>query len=264
VGEEYDRLKKNKQHLYQKNRYVEGYTPGTSRPVVRVDNSTVISYPIVVEQVVRSNGLQVIQGVSPLVTANDGDYASNDQIAYIPLPGTFFIVSLNGRILHPAKDAGSVATSACYFTSSDGTFRPQGQVQIGDKLRWVGSVAGVEIEADDELLIIYDRVSQPVGTQFIQALDVSVTSNDGDYASTDGVSNQPLSGSFIIVTLNGVTMQLANNLSDLSFSACYFTGPNGAFRQQGQVQVGDRLRWVGSAAGLELNLTDELLLIYEI
>jgi hypothetical protein len=137
-------------------------------------------------------------------------------------------------------------------------------VQIGDKLRWVGSVAGVEIEADDELLIIYDRVSQPVGTQFIQALDVSVTNNDGDYASTDGVSNQPLSGSFIIVTLNGVTMQLANNLSDLSFSACYFTGPNGAFRQQGQVQVGDRLRWVGSAAGLELNLTDELLLIYEI
>lgn len=158
VGEGYNNLRKNKKHKYLQNRYVEGYVPGDEiRPVNKVTGDIIISNPIVVENVVRPKGVQFIQNLIPTATSADGDYASMDQISNPPMPGTYIVVVLNGRVMKPAVDAADTAEAGCYFVSSDGlTIRNQGEVQIGDRLKWIGTNSGTEIEIDDELLLIYE------------------------------------------------------------------------------------------------------------
>lgn len=157
MGEEYDRIRRNKRHKYKSNEYIEGYVPGKQiREVVELEGDIVISNPIIVNQVVRPQGVQIIQNLQSQVTTTNGDFASDDQVYRIPTPGTYFIIILNGRVIQPAKDVSEISTAAAYFVSPEGALRPQGEIEIGDKLKWNGANAGVQIQADDELLIIYE------------------------------------------------------------------------------------------------------------
>lgn len=150
--------KKNKKHRYKQNQYVEGYVPGdeTPRKVDEVTGDIIISNPIVVERVVKTSGTNFIQMLPPNPTSADGDLASLTGLSKQPIPNTNVIVVLNGRVVAPADGPGGIATSACWFESPLGVVRPIGGVMVGDLLRWNGSYAGVEIEAGDELILIYE------------------------------------------------------------------------------------------------------------
>lgn len=157
VGAEHDRIKRNKRHKYQKNQYVQGYVPGEEiRDVQKVEGDIIISNPIVVEEVVRPRGINYIQRLVPLDTLADGDLASLNVLDKAPIPGTNLIIALNGRVVVPADGPGDVAVSAAWIESPTGIVRAHGAAQIGDLVKWNGSIAGVEVLSTDELILIYE------------------------------------------------------------------------------------------------------------
>lgn len=158
MGKEYDRIKKNKQHKYTKNQYVEGYVPdGRIRDVAKTTGDIIISTPIVVEEIVRVSGTNYIQTLVSRDTTFVGDYASMSPINKSPIPKTNIIISLNGRVIVPADGVTQTTTSAAWFTSPDGlVVRKHGEVQLGDFLKWNSDGAGTEIYSSDELIIIYE------------------------------------------------------------------------------------------------------------
>lgn len=264
MGEEHDRIKQNKRHRYQRNQYVTGYVPGDEiRDVEQIEGDIIISSPIIVQKVIRPRGVQVqvVQNMTPRVTASDGDFASDDQIFRVPIPGTYFIVILNGRVMQPAVVIADIATASCYFIDPTGTFRPQGEMELGDKLLWNGTAAGVEVEANDELAIVYEAL--PEGTKYIQSLAPMVTTADGDLLTADVIQKIPVAGTTVVLTHNGRVIIPADGPGEESVSAFYIESPTGQIRAYGQAQMGDVLRWNGSVAGTEIQLGDELLLVYE-
>lgn len=149
---------KNKKHKYKSNQFIEGYVPGDDlpRPVQEISGDIIISNPIVVQKNVKQSGTNYIQELVPIQTVNDGDLATLSTVSKSPVPHTNVIVALNGRVVVPADGPGDVFNSACYFESLDNVIRGVGEVRIGDFLKWNGSVAGIEVEPTDELVIIYE------------------------------------------------------------------------------------------------------------
>jgi len=157
VGKEYDRIKRYKKHRYKSNEYVEGYVPGSAtRPIRAVLGDIIISNPIITEQVIKAQGTNYIQRLTPIETTGDGQPATLDLVDKAPIPDTSVIIALNGRVVVPGDGPGDTSTAAAWFESPGGTVRAHGAVQAGDKLIWNGSCAGVEVLPTDELIIIYE------------------------------------------------------------------------------------------------------------
>ena len=158
MGEEYNRILRNKRHRYQNNAYVEGYVPGQEiRIVEQTTGDIIISNPIINQQVIKPKGTNYIQRLIPVDTTVDGDSASLNVVDKSPIPSTNVLIALNGRVVVPADGPGDLSVAAAWFESPDGsTVRAHGAVQLGDILKWNGSCAGVEILSTDELILVYE------------------------------------------------------------------------------------------------------------
>lgn len=258
---------KNKSHNYKQNRYTEGYVPGGERIVKEIAPDIVNSYPIIYNQIIRAKGVNQVQKIALLNTNTDGDLASNDTFWRQPLAGSHVFIHVNGLIVTPANGASEVATSGCYFTDPFNTIvRTQGTFQVGDKLHWNGTVAGIELTDDDHADIIYQiQVNTPDGINQIQKVTVLATVNDGDLVTNDTFQSQPMTGTNVFIDLNGVIVSPANGQTEVATSACYFTDAAGTtVRQQGTFQVGDKLHWNGAVAGIQLNTTDTVNIMYQV
>lgn len=149
--------KKQKGFNYKQNRYTEGYVPAPERKVEQVNPDIVISNPIVVEQTVTVKGINKVQKITPLPTFVNGDLLTNDTFEFAPAAGSAAYITVNGRTTFPANGAAEVVNSAFYITDSTGAIvRTQGTYQVGDKFVWQGTIAGIEILADDEVKLIYE------------------------------------------------------------------------------------------------------------
>lgn len=96
---------------------------------------------------------------NPTVTTVDGD-STGLTITYTPYDDSAVIIKINGlqcNLGDGAKD------EACYFSADGGTTpRSVADITAGDTLYWMGSIAGYELEADDDIDIVYDASSNDV------------------------------------------------------------------------------------------------------
>ena len=93
---------------------------------------------------------------APLQTSADGD-TTGIQITYTPFSDGAVSVTVNGlgaNVGNGAKD------ESCYFSSDDGTtVKEIANISAGDTLYWNGSIAEFELDATDEIDIIYQASS---------------------------------------------------------------------------------------------------------
>lgn len=96
---------------------------------------------------------------SPLVTSADGD-STGITITYTPFSDSPVSVEANGieaNVGDGAKD------EACYFSVDGGTTaRAISDIEAGDTLYWNGSIAGYELETDDDIDISYQASSTDI------------------------------------------------------------------------------------------------------
>ena len=82
------------------------------------------------------------------------------------------------------------------------------------------------------------------------------TSSDGDKASDTALQQTPAAGSYIMVKVNGVYVQVGDGVKT---SECYFSADGGATaRAFANVALGDTLHWNGTVANYELAVSDEI------
>lgn len=87
---------------------------------------------------------------------------------------------------------------------------------------------------------------------------------DGDYISDDSFDTDPLTGSYMSLTVNGQVYLPADGEAEVSESAFYVTDSTGTtVRTQGTFVSGDRFRWNGSVAGYQIETDDVLKISYE-
>jgi hypothetical protein len=92
--------------------------------------------------------------MTALVTASDGDKATNTTVAATPTNDSYVGVRING--VHYIVGDG-VKTKDCYFSADAGTTaRAISAVASGDELFWNGSVAGFELDATDKIDFDYE------------------------------------------------------------------------------------------------------------
>lgn len=93
---------------------------------------------------------------NPLATVNDED-STGITITYTPFNDEPVSVEVNGlecNIGDGAKD------EACYFSGDGGTTaRSMEDITAGDTLYWMGSIAGYQLETDDDIDINYSKSS---------------------------------------------------------------------------------------------------------
>ena len=93
------------------------------------------------------------------VTSNDGD-TTGATITYTPFSDSAVIVKINGlqtNLGDGAKD------QACYFSADGGvTAKSSIDIAAGDTLYWMGSLAGYELDATDEIDLVYQASSNDV------------------------------------------------------------------------------------------------------
>lgn len=87
------------------------------------------------------------KNMAALATVSDFDLACNTGIAATPPQDGYVGVTINGVA---AVVGDGVKTRDCYFSGDSGTTaRSIANIASGDKLHWVGSVAGYQLETDD-------------------------------------------------------------------------------------------------------------------
>lgn len=98
------------------------------------------------------------------------------------------------------------------------------------------------------------RAAEPVTTN--KQIAGIVTTADFDPATAIGgaIASTPGAGSWVEVRLNGVTVSVGNGVKT---TACYFSGDGGTTaRATSAIVAGDRLYWVGSVAGYQIDTQD--------
>lgn len=142
-------------HNFKSNVFLENYTPDENlRPVHEIVPPVIISNPIIVEKTVKPNFVLYEQVLQAIDTVVDGDLITLNTFNKIPLVNSNIVLSVNGVEVVPEN---SIATSAFYVTDSTGTiFRTPSTYQVGDQFHWNGSLAGMQIESTDHLVLLYE------------------------------------------------------------------------------------------------------------
>ena len=97
------------------------------------------------------------KNMTALVTASDGDKATNTTIAATPVNDGYVAVMVNKLGPYILGDTGTFATAECFFGQGDtSTGRAIAAIQSGDTLRWNGTVALFELDATDRIDFLYD------------------------------------------------------------------------------------------------------------
>lgn len=105
---------------------------------------------------VTETGVATREQGAPNVTTADGD-ATGLSIANTPFGDSDVTVTVNGL----GVDLGDGAKDeACYFSGDNGTTaRAIADIEAGDTLHWMGSIAGYELDGTDEIDIKYEKTS---------------------------------------------------------------------------------------------------------
>lgn len=94
-----------------------------------------------------------------LVTTADGD-STGATITYTPFSDSYVSVEVNGLEVNVGDGAKD---EPCYFSADGGTTaKAVADIAAGDTLYWMGSIAGYELEADDEIDISYQASSTDI------------------------------------------------------------------------------------------------------
>lgn len=94
-----------------------------------------------------------------LVTTTDGD-STGATITYTPFSDSYVSVEVNGLEVNVGDGAKD---EPCYFSADGGTTaKAIADIVAGDTLYWMGSIAGYELEADDEIDISYQAASTDI------------------------------------------------------------------------------------------------------
>ena len=93
------------------------------------------------------------------VTSSDED-TTGATITYTPFSDSAVIVKVNGLQINLGDGAKD---QAAYFSADGGTTaRLVADIVAGDELYWMGSIIGYQLEADDEIDVVYDASSDDV------------------------------------------------------------------------------------------------------
>lgn len=105
---------------------------------------------------VTETGVATREQGAPNVTTADGD-ATGLSIVNTPFGDSDVTVTVNGL----GVDLGDGAKDeACYFSGDNGTTaRAIADIEAGDTLHWMGSIAGYELDGTDEIDIKYEKTS---------------------------------------------------------------------------------------------------------
>ena len=99
------------------------------------------------------------------------------------------------------------------------------------------------------------------GIDHKQDLVVNITTGDGALASAVGIAYTPFSDSMVIARVNGLQTDISQTGE---FAPLYFSGDSGTtIRNITDIVAGDLLYWNGSAAGFDLEVSDDLEISYQ-
>ena len=104
------------------------------------------------------------------------------------------------------------------------------------------------------------------GILFVQYLQtVNATSADGDLFTTETFSFLPFTKGDMWISINGLAVYPANGATEQGISAFYITdSTNTIVRPKGTYQIGDLFHWNGSIANYQIEVDDDVKIIYEI
>ena len=174
----------------------------------------------------------------------DTNYEDSDTIEFTVTTDPVTGVTVSAGVKHSSLTASHLNTStnggatAGYVlsTDDDGNFK------------WiVGGGLGSKPTIDDK--------------NYIMSFDTS-----GNSAATGiTISNTPVDGSYVYITVNGQTFNVGNGVTT---SECYFSGDSGVtakgFSSPNQIIAGDELYWNGNIVGVDLYSTWVISIYYEI
>lgn len=115
---------------------------------------------------------------------------------------------------------------------------------------------------------VYDErasSTKALGTGIGSASDLNKpalnTVSDGDWTGV-AITNTPFRGSNVVVLINGIDVNLSNGNKT---GACYFSNDNGVTAKYiNNIFQGDKLYWLGSLIGYQLEETDEIDILYAV
>jgi hypothetical protein len=158
-------------------------------------------------------------------------------------------------------------------TNGNGNSDNTDGIKINVQIESVSTGPGVK----KELWQKGDKITFSIDTHGIKGVDIKpdgiltyadknkkVTKPTNGNASPTGVyiTYSPYYDSYVMVEVNGISVDLGNNKMT---STAYFSGNNGLTPVEIEsVRAGDQLIWNGKIAGFELELGDEINLIYEV
>ncbi len=94
------------------------------------------------------------QNMAASATSSDEDVACATAIVSTPIGNGLVEVRVNGHTIH-VGDGSKVAD--CYFSADGGTnVRNMASIEAGDKLYWIGSIAGYQLTAVDRVSFVYE------------------------------------------------------------------------------------------------------------
>jgi hypothetical protein len=158
-------------------------------------------------------------------------------------------------------------------TSGNGNSDNTDGIKINVQIESVSTGPGVT----KELWQIGDKVTFTIDTHGIKGTDIKpdgiltfadknkkVTKPTNGNASPTGVyiTHSPYYDSYVMIEVNGISVDLGDNKMT---ATSYFSGNNGVTPVEIEaIRGGDQLIWNGKIAGFELELGDEINLIYEV
>ena len=161
------------------------------------------------------------------VTTLDGDLATDISVQEQPLAGTGIRIFVNGKTVPNGPDADDW----CYFSPDGNYVRPQGGVREGDNLYWRGSVARMQLDADDELDYVFitntttSRVVQLAGGDII---NVDYDKNIFIFTFTGAV------GETALILIDGTSFIVGNVAGDFVFDIGNVNGYLTTFTTKGE------------------------------
>lgn len=134
-------------------------------------------------------------------------------------------------------------------------FSSTGGITAGDGLQKIGAVVSIK-EANDSVVADAEGLRAAVPVSDNKAMAGIATSSDDDPAC-GGIMHAPAAGSRVAVRINGVDAIVGNGTK--VGVDCYFSDPGDTVAKTfHDIVAGDILRWIGSYAGYQIAVTDEI------